>query len=32
LIHPTKEGDSYEYIAVHVDDLAMAGEDCKGIC
>jgi Reverse transcriptase (RNA-dependent DNA polymerase) len=31
-MRPTKEGDAYEYIAVYVDDLAIAAENCKEIC
>ena len=31
-MRPTKDGRAYEYIAVYVDDLAIAAEDCKSIC
>jgi hypothetical protein len=31
-MRPTKKGDAYEYIAVYVDDLAIASENCKEIC
>ena len=29
---PTKDGDCYEYVAVYMDDLALAMEDCKAFC
>ena len=31
-MRPTSKGDAYEYIAVYVDDLAIAAEDCALIC
>ena len=31
-MHPSQDGDCYEYIAVYVDDLAIATKDPAEIC